>query len=37
MVNGPWAVFVERRGVIEPAEASFADSAHVLHVIDRIP
>jgi pilus assembly protein CpaF len=36
MVNGPWAVFVERRGVIEPAEASFADSAHVLHVIDRI-
>lgn len=36
MVNGPDAVFVERRGRIEPTPARFTDSAHLLHVIDRI-
>jgi pilus assembly protein CpaF len=36
MVNGPHAVFVERRGLIEAADVRFADGAHVLHVIDRI-
>jgi pilus assembly protein CpaF len=36
MVNGPHAVFVERRGLIEPVDVRFADNAHVLHVIDRI-
>jgi pilus assembly protein CpaF len=36
MVNGPDAVFVERCGRIEPAPVRFADSAHLLHVIDRI-
>lgn len=36
MVNGPHAVFVERGGLIEPADVRFADDAHVLHVIDRI-
>jgi pilus assembly protein CpaF len=36
MVNGPGAVFVERRGRIEPASVRFADAAHLLHVIDRI-
>ncbi|MCC6832055.1 MAG: CpaF family protein [Thermoleophilia bacterium] len=29
-------VFVERDGRVEPAEAGFADAAHVLHVVDRI-
>jgi pilus assembly protein CpaF len=36
MVNGPHAVFVERRGLIEPVDIRFTDNAHVLHVIDRI-
>jgi pilus assembly protein CpaF len=36
MVNGPEAVFVERCGRIEPTGVRFADSAHLLHVIDRI-
>ena len=36
MVNGPNAVFVERRGRVQPAAVRFADSAHLLHVIDRI-
>ena len=36
MVNGPDAVFVERCGRIEPVPARFADSEHLLHVIDRI-
>jgi len=36
MVNGPDAVFVERRGRVEPVQVRFADSAHLLHVIDRI-
>lgn len=36
MVNGPGSVWVERDGRIQPAEARFADSDHLLHVIDRI-
>jgi len=36
MVNGPGRVWVERDGRIEAAEARFADSDHLLHVIDRI-
>ena len=36
MVNGARDVYVERDGVIEPAEVSFSDDAHVLRIIDRI-
>ena len=36
MVNGPTRVWVERRGRIEPVDTRFADSEHLLHVIDRI-
>lgn len=36
MVNGPGRVWVERAGRIESVDATFADSDHLLHVIDRI-
>jgi len=36
MVNGPARVWVERAGRIEPVDTRFADSDHLLHVIDRI-
>jgi pilus assembly protein CpaF len=36
MVNGPDHVWVERAGRIEAVETRFADSEHLLHVIDRI-
>jgi pilus assembly protein CpaF len=36
MVNGPGQVWVERGGRLESVEARFADSDHLLHVIDRI-
>lgn len=36
MVNGPGRVWVERAGRIVSVQASFADSDHLLHVIDRI-
>jgi pilus assembly protein CpaF len=36
MVNGARDVYVERGGVIEPADVSFSDDAHVLRIIDRI-
>jgi pilus assembly protein CpaF len=36
MVNGPDHVWVERAGRIEAVETRFADSDHLLHVIDRI-
>jgi pilus assembly protein CpaF len=36
MVNGARDVYVERDGVIEPADVSFSDDAHVLRIIDRI-
>lgn len=36
MVNGPDRVWVERAGRIEPVQTRFADSEHLLHVIDRI-
>lgn len=36
MVNGPGHVWVERRGRLERTQTRFADSDHLLHVIDRI-
>ena len=36
MVNGPYRVYVERRGLIELSEVVFEDDAHVRRIIDRI-
>lgn len=36
MVNGPDAVFVERRGKLEGAGVAFDDEEHLLHVIERM-
>lgn len=36
MVNGPASVWVERGGRIQSVDTRFADSEHLLHVIDRI-
>jgi pilus assembly protein CpaF len=36
MVNGPGAVYVERRGRIERTGVSFANEAELLHAIERI-
>ncbi len=36
MVNGPYAVYIERRGRIEKTAVRFDDDEHVLRIIDRI-
>ena len=36
MVNGPDAVYVERRGRLEPTGVAFASEAELLHAIERI-
>ena len=36
MVNGPWQVYVERKGRIELSQTRFKDNAHVMQVIGRI-
>ena len=36
LVNGPDAVFVERKGVLEPALERFRDRAHLLDVVSRL-
>jgi pilus assembly protein CpaF len=36
MVNGPYSVFVERRGKMEPSQARFRDVAHLSNVCQRI-
>ncbi|MGZ8765645.1 MAG: CpaF family protein [Acidimicrobiia bacterium] len=36
MVNGPDQVYVERRGVIEHTDVSFADETHLRRIIDKI-
>ena len=36
LVNGPYKVFVERRGKIVPTDVRFDSEAHLLRVIDRI-
>jgi pilus assembly protein CpaF len=36
LVNGPYSVYVERRGQLQPTDVVFADDAHVMMVIQRI-
>ena len=36
MVNGPFQVYVERKGKLELSNVKFRDDNHVLHVIERI-
>ncbi len=36
LVNGPWRVFVERRGRLEATEVKFDSDAHLLRIIDKI-
>src|SRR5947207_2191641 len=36
MINGPFQIFVERRGRIEKSEVKFRDNEHLLQIIDRI-
>ena len=36
MVNGPEHVYVERRGVIEHTDVTFADETHLRRIIDKI-
>ncbi len=36
MVNGPFQIFIERKGKLTLSEVKFHDEAQVLHVIDRI-
>lgn len=36
MVNGPYQIYVERKGRLELSSVRFRDESHVMHVIDRI-
>lgn len=36
MVNGPYSVYVERRGKLELSDAQFTNNEHVMNVINRI-
>ncbi len=36
LVNGPYKVYVERRGKMEKADIKFRDNDHLLQIIDRI-
>jgi pilus assembly protein CpaF len=36
MVNGPDAIYIERKGKIEHTRAAFLDDAHVMRIIDKI-
>lgn len=36
LVNGPFSIFVERRGKLELTSAKFRNNAHVMHVAQRI-
>ncbi len=36
MVNGPYQVFVEKKGRIELSQVHFRDNQHVMNIIDRI-
>jgi pilus assembly protein CpaF len=36
LVNGPYKVYVERRGKLEKTEVKFRDNDHLLQIIDRI-
>lgn len=36
MINGPFKIYVERRGKMEKTEVRFRDNQHLLQIIDRI-
>jgi pilus assembly protein CpaF len=36
LVNGPYKIFVERRGKLEKTDVKFRDNEHLLQIIDRI-
>jgi pilus assembly protein CpaF len=36
LINGPYKIFVERRGKMEKTEVKFRDNDHLLQIIDRI-
>src|SRR3974390_941163 len=36
LINGPYRIFVERRGKLERTEVKFRDNEHLLQIIDRI-
>src|SRR5438093_3740491 len=36
LINGPFNIFVERRGKLEKTEVKFRDNDHLLQIIDRI-
>lgn len=36
MVNGPYSIYVERKGKLEMTSVKFRDNAHVLNIINRI-
>src|SRR5689334_7298493 len=36
LINGPYDIFVERRGKLEKTEIKFRDNDHLLQIIDRI-
>src|SRR5579862_1488837 len=36
MVNGPYKIYVERRGKVEKTDVKFRDNEHLLQIIDRI-
>lgn len=36
LVNGPYSIYVERRGKLEKTEIRFRDNDHLLQIIDRI-
>src|SRR2546425_5796027 len=36
MVNGPYRVYIERKGKASPSEVSFASDEHVMRIIERI-
>ncbi len=36
MVNGPYAVYIERRGKLEETEVKFRDYEHINHIIEKI-
>jgi pilus assembly protein CpaF len=36
LINGPYKIYVERRGKLEKADVKFRDNDHLLQIIDRI-
>src|SRR5947199_3301177 len=36
LINGPFKIFVERRGKMEKTDVKFRDNEHLLQIIDRI-